>query len=1045
MWQLIRHSQFWPACAIPVALLLGGRVVTAEEPLVPLNVISQGTYQGYIGGLYAEGRNEPWGAYAEALSRVAEQVQPLDREGKPDPQGKIVVAGVGASVCRQIFAELEKQIPTQSGLNPAVVVVNCAAGGQDVNKIADPSQRYWKRAEKALAARGISAPQVQAVWYQSDDLRDQRDDFPGRPQRLKDQFAGQLRLLKQHFPNVRLCYFGARHTTAFMPDKVSKAKHGEPRPYYNGWAVKWLIEEQAAGRADLRFEGEDAVAPLAAWATYFWTDGDKRRTDGYRWTRDDVVADGVHLSEVGRQRVACELLDFWRNDPFARTWFAAAHEAVLPTVSAWTPAKTQAETEPPVATPAERESTQVYKKTDDRNLHMTLTFPSGWRSEDRRSAIIFFYNGGWKASGASRQFSEQAEYFALRGMVCTRADYREKSKEGVTSVKCIEDIHTAIRWLRHSASALGIDPQRIAAAGGSGSIHLLASLLYVKETDAEADDLSTSPHPGTLFLFDSDLDVLDPAMMRQLLAAAESPDTRRRFPPTIIFYGGRDAMKPYMDDFVSKMKKTGMPIDPFVAEDGLHGAFKFSPWLEKTTARMDKQLQTLGFLTAEPRAKLPARSKPEGVDQRILENQARWLKRHKQLEQSRSTLVGKRQSEKLALQSQSAPATTSPATYTYKTLGERKLQLAVHYPPGWKKEDRRSAILFFGGGGMNPKDKSGNSHPLAAERAKLGLPAVNAGPGAAFMSEVKHFAARGLLCVRVEYRKRKTDGTLPSDAVEDAASAMRWVRNNAACLGIDASRIVACGSSSGGHLAASLAALDEFDAAGDDRAISRCPDALILHSPLLDFLDGGTRTTPFLAAVGNDRTLGERLSPARHWRADLPPTLIFSGTKEPIFDALREFAAKWKTAGENMDFVAVEGGHVSSLADKSLAQTLTRMEVFLKSVGCWEPSPVGLNSTTATISTPRVRSDASPDEPAWFINGKNKMPKLLRLLGTMENVRVIVFDLEDEQVAEIRDVLHRYTDLNELVGPGRYRLKFLDKSGKPIRLTQEVADVLQLK
>src|SRR5262249_29707853 len=89
------------------------------------------------------------------------------------------------------------------------------------------------------------------------------------------------------------------------------------------WAVKWLIEDQARGRADLRFEGEAeiVVAPLAAWATYFWTEGDTPRVDGYRWTRDDVVADGVHLSESGRRRIAEELSSFFLTDASARTWF----------------------------------------------------------------------------------------------------------------------------------------------------------------------------------------------------------------------------------------------------------------------------------------------------------------------------------------------------------------------------------------------------------------------------------------------------------------------------------------------------------------------------------------------------------------------------------------------------------------------------------------------------------------------------------------------------------------------------------------------------
>jgi hypothetical protein len=45
---------------------------------------------------------------------------------KPDSSGKIVVAGIGASVCRQIFAELEKQGPATAGISPAGVFVRCA-------------------------------------------------------------------------------------------------------------------------------------------------------------------------------------------------------------------------------------------------------------------------------------------------------------------------------------------------------------------------------------------------------------------------------------------------------------------------------------------------------------------------------------------------------------------------------------------------------------------------------------------------------------------------------------------------------------------------------------------------------------------------------------------------------------------------------------------------------------------------------------------------------------------------------------------------------
>jgi hypothetical protein len=298
-----------------------------------LNTLNRGTYQGFTGGLYADGRNAPHGPHAEALRKRTGAVQPLNAEGKPDPAGKIVVVGIGASVCKQVFDALAELGPTAEGKRPEVVFINCARGGHDVNKISDPERRYWEFAKAAVERAGYSAAQVQVAWYQSDDLRDVRTDFPGRPQRLQEAIARNMRELKQHFPSTQLCYHSARHTTAFAPDTSAKEKHGEPRPYHVGWAVKWLLEAQAAGQADLRFEGDHPVAPLVTWATYFWTEADQARPDGYRWTRDEVVKDGIHLSGSGKARVANELLAFWRTDPFARTWFTGRPASTADTAS----------------------------------------------------------------------------------------------------------------------------------------------------------------------------------------------------------------------------------------------------------------------------------------------------------------------------------------------------------------------------------------------------------------------------------------------------------------------------------------------------------------------------------------------------------------------------------------------------------------------------------------------------------------------------------------------------------------------------------------
>ena len=570
--------------------------------------------------------------------------------------------------------------------------------------------------------------------------------------------------------------------------------------------------------------------------------------------------------------------------------------------------------------PQERARRAVYKTTPDRQLDMAITFPVGWSPDDPRPAIIFFYNGGWKdTSGAGRQFEEQAQYFAARGLVTARADYREKSQGGTTSRKCVEDIYSAIRWFRTHAHELGVDPQRIAAAGGSGSIHLPAAVFLIDQLGASDEDVSIDPLPGAMFLFNPDLDVLDPQMMWKMLGD-EAERLARRMPPTVVFYGSRDVLAPHLAELVARGRQVGMPIEAFVGDNGVHGFFKFSPWLEKTTQCMEQRLHAIGYMEGRSDAELPHKTAPCDYEQRVLATQNRWLARHNAVERER----------------EAAGVKTIPRTrYVYKTAGRRQLVVTVHYPPAWKRNGARPACLFFGGGGFNPKDKAtGKPHPTADERASREVSPPGSSLGRSFTPQAEYFAKRGMVTMKVEYRKRKTDGVLPDKAVEDAKSAMRWVRRNAAMLGVDPQRIVSCGGSSGGHLAAAVASLEEFDATDDDLSISPKPNAMILYYPLLDFLEGGTRTTPFLAALEGNRDLGERLSPARHWHKDMPPTLVLIGTRDPMFETLQRFVAKWKAAGADVDiFIAEGGGHGLSSKSPWLERTTKRADAFLQSIG----------------------------------------------------------------------------------------------------------------
>ncbi|MBN86612.1 MAG: hypothetical protein CL885_03730, partial [Dehalococcoidia bacterium] len=74
---------------------------------------------------------------------------------------------------------------------------------------------------------------------------------------------------------------------------------------------------------------------------------------------------------------------------------------------------------------------------------------------------------------------------------------------------CIEDGKSAIRWVREHASELGIDPNRLAAGGGSAGGHVAATTGVLKGLDNPAEDASVSSRPRALVLFNPVIDTTE--------------------------------------------------------------------------------------------------------------------------------------------------------------------------------------------------------------------------------------------------------------------------------------------------------------------------------------------------------------------------------------------------------------------------------------------------------------------------------------------------------------------------------------------------------
>jgi acetyl esterase/lipase len=254
--------------------------------------------------------------------------------------------------------------------------------------------------------------------------------------------------------------------------------------------------------------------------------------------------------------------------------------------------------------PAER----VYKKTPQGELKVQLYYPPGWKASDRRPAIVFFFGGGW-AQGKVDQFGMQAKYLAGRGMVAACADYRVRSRHGVTPVECVEDAKSAVRWLRKNSGDLGIDPGRIVAAGGSAGGHIAACTGIVPGVESSGEDAAVSSKPDALVLFNPVLDagMLAPRLGGEEAARRITPNAHleKGAPPALILFGTKDPLIKGAQEFMSRSKELGNRSELFTAEGQAHGFFNRSPWQERTLYRVDEFLASLGYLQGKPTIEVP--------------------------------------------------------------------------------------------------------------------------------------------------------------------------------------------------------------------------------------------------------------------------------------------------------------------------------------------------------------------------------------------------------------------------------------------------------
>lgn len=229
-------------------------------------------------------------------------------------------------------------------------------------------------------------------------------------------------------------------------------------------------------------------------------------------------------------------------------------------------------------------------------------------------AVILVHGGAWsagdKSGGADKGFiAPLYEPLSQAGFAWFSINYRLAPKHLYPA--CIEDVETAIRWVKAHAAEYHIDPNRIALAGESAGGHLvaLAAVRATAGTQVAAvvaiytpfDLVGNLPSGSALSpvmagLFgQTNYTAEVAAVIRQ---ASPINQVKSGLPPFLLLHGTADKRVVYQQSqtMMKQLQKVGVPCELITIKDGNHGMLgweKLAPgfkqnivsWLKRTLAR----------------------------------------------------------------------------------------------------------------------------------------------------------------------------------------------------------------------------------------------------------------------------------------------------------------------------------------------------------------------------------------------------------------------------------------------------------------------------
>lgn len=251
----------------------------------------------------------------------------------------------------------------------------------------------------------------------------------------------------------------------------------------------------------------------------------------------------------------------------------------------------------------------TYVRYGQRALQLDLYVPADRQRQPRGTqptpAIIFVHGGGWR-SGYRINFTPFAIGMAQRGYVAATISYR-LSPEALYPA-AIHDVKAAVRWLRHNADAYGVDPNRIALAGGSagGQIATLVGVTSgLEKFDPQARRSTISSDVQAIINIDGLSDFTSEAVRfyeddprknpsaagawfggryaeQQSLWHEASPIyyVNSKTPPILFLTSAQPRFSLGHREMIEKMRPLGIPNRVVTIPQTPHSFWLFDPWLQ---------------------------------------------------------------------------------------------------------------------------------------------------------------------------------------------------------------------------------------------------------------------------------------------------------------------------------------------------------------------------------------------------------------------------------------------------------------------------------